>query len=107
LTKLSIFYILLQLLLLLLGKAVISLQNDLKCGNCGTVTLADGQQVWVCEHCGTENVPETVTQPASIPPTGALDMTAPMTPPASQAVASSEGSAAPQPTPVNPTQVVQ
>ena len=86
------------------------MQNDLKCGNCGVVTLADGQQVWVCEHCGTENMPEAVTQPVSIPPTGALDMTAPMTPPAppaAQAVASSEGPAGPQPTPVNPTQVVQ
>lgn len=73
-------------------------QQDLKCGNCGTVTLADGRQVWVCEHCGTENVPEAVTQPVTIPPTGALDMTAPVTP-AEPAV--------PQPTPVNPTQVVQ
>lgn len=72
--------------------------QDMKCGNCGLVTLADGRQVWVCEHCGTENVPESVTQPVSIPPTGALDMTAP---------ASSAEPVVPQPTPVNPTQVVQ
>ena len=72
--------------------------QDMKCGNCGLVTLADGRQVWVCEHCGTENVPEAVTQPAApVIPSG-LDMTPPAAP-AEPVI--------PQPTPVNPTQVVQ
>jgi len=73
----------------------------MKCGNCGLVTLADGRQVWVCEHCGTENVPESVTQPAApVMPSG-LDMTPPAAP------AAPAEPAMPQPAPVNPTQVVQ
>ncbi len=31
--------------------------QPISCVNCQAVTTSDGQTVWVCERCGTENAP--------------------------------------------------
>jgi len=32
-------------------------QSQVSCNNCHAVTTNDGKTVWVCEQCGTENLP--------------------------------------------------
>src|SRR3989304_4331453 len=52
---------------------------NLKCDNCGEVTLADGRKVWVCEHCGNENQPQTLPVDMTMSDMN-MDMSAPASP---------------------------
>lgn len=55
-------------------------QPPVQCSNCQKVVTHDGKTVWVCEDCGTENLPVAPVAAAPVMPEGP----APIIPPVEQ-----------------------